>query len=141
MYVYPFENRPIGSWRLSHRMAGYWFMETGIKGGLKMFAVFETGGLQFRVEEGTAVKVPHLAASPGDMVSIDKVLLIDDGENSLVGTPYLESASVEAEILNEGQAQKVDVYKFKRRTKYRKFRGHRQKYTEIKIKKITPPVN
>lgn len=106
-----------------------------------MFAVFESGGLQFRVEEGTAVKVPHLAASPGEMVSIDKVLLIDDGENSMVGTPYLESASVEAEILNEGQAKKVDVYKFKRRTKYRKLRGHRQKFTEIKIKKITPPVN
>ncbi len=106
-----------------------------------MFAVFESGGLQFRVEEGTAVKVPHLTASPGETVSIDKVLLIDDGKNSLVGTPYLESASIEAEILNEGLAKKVDVYKFKRRTRYRKLRGHRQKFTEIKIKKITPPVN
>ncbi len=104
-----------------------------------MFAVFESGGLQFRVEEGTAVKVPHLTASPGDTVSIDKVLLIDDGENSLVGTPYLESASIEAEILNEGLAKKIDVYKFKRRTRYRKLHGHRQKFTEIKIKKITPP--
>jgi large subunit ribosomal protein L21 len=106
-----------------------------------MFAVFESGGLQFRVEEGTAVKVPHMGASPGDTVSIDKVLLIDDGENSMVGTPYLESASIEAEILNEGLAKKIDVYKFKKRTKYRKMHGHRQKFTEIKIKKITPPEN
>ncbi len=104
-----------------------------------MFAVFESGGLQFRVEEGTAVKIPHLTASPGDTVSIDKILLIDDGENSMVGTPYLESALIEAEILNEGLAKKIDVYKFKKRTKYRRLRGHRQKYTEIKIKKITPP--
>ncbi len=104
-----------------------------------MFAVFESGGLQFRVEEGTAVKIPHLTASPGDTVSIDKVLLIDDGENSMVGTPYLDSALIEAEILNEGLAKKIDVYKFKKRTNYRRLRGHRQKFTEIKIKKITPP--
>jgi large subunit ribosomal protein L21 len=106
-----------------------------------MFAVFESGGLQFRAEEGTEVKIPHLTANPGDTVSIDKVLLINDGKDSLIGTPYLESASVEAEVINEGLAQKIDVYKFKRRTKYRKLRGHRQKFTEIKIKKITPPVS
>ena len=105
-----------------------------------MFAVFELGGLQFRAEEGAEIKIPHLAASPGDTVSIDKVLLIDDGKDPLIGTPYLESASVEAEVIKEGLAEKINVYKFKRRTKYRKLRGHRQKFTEIKIKKITPPV-
>jgi len=106
-----------------------------------MFAVFESGGLQFRAEEGSEVKIPHLTANPGDTVSIDKVLLINDGKDSLIGTPYLESASVKAEVINEGLAQKIDVYKFKRRTKYRKLRGHRQKFTNIKIKKITPPVS
>jgi len=106
-----------------------------------MFALFESGGLQFRAEEGSEVKIPHLTANPGDTVSIDKVLLINDGKDSLIGTPYLESASVKAEVINEGLAQKIDVYKFKRRTKYRKLRGHRQKFTNIKIKKITPPVS
>ena len=106
-----------------------------------MFAVFESGGLQFRAEEGMQVKVPHLTASPGDNISIDKILMVKSGENSFVGTPYLESANIEAEVIEEGLADKINVYKFKRRTKYRKLRGHRQKYTEIKIKKINPPVN
>jgi len=106
-----------------------------------MYAVFESGGLQFRAEEGTSIKVPHITANPGDSISIDKVLLVNDGDNSFIGSPYLESAKVEAEIVTEGLAKKVDVYKFKRRKKYRKLQGHRQKFTEIVIKKITPPVN
>ncbi|HDL03067.1 MAG: 50S ribosomal protein L21 [Candidatus Zixiibacteriota bacterium] len=106
-----------------------------------MYVVFETGGLQFRAEEGSSIKVPYISANPGDNVSIEKILMVNDGENSFVGSPYLESAKVEAEIVTEGLAKKVDVYKFKRRTKYRKLTGHRQKFTEIKIKKITPPVN
>lgn len=106
-----------------------------------MFAVFESGGLQFRAEEGLELKVPYLTANPGDTISLDKVLLIDDGKNSLVGTPFLESAKIEAEVVSEGLAEKVDVYKFKRRTKYRKLRGHRQKYTQLRIKKITSPAN
>jgi large subunit ribosomal protein L21 len=104
-----------------------------------MYAVFETGGLQFSAEEGSMLKVPHISANPGDNISIDKVLMVKDGENSYIGSPYLESARIEAEIILEGLAQKIDVYKFKKRTKYRKLHGHRQKYTEIKIKKITPP--
>jgi len=106
-----------------------------------MYAVFETGGLQFSAEVGHQIKVPHMTANPGETVSIDKIMLVSDGEKSFVGSPYLESASIEAEVLNEGLAKKIDVYKFKRRTKYRKLQGHRQKYTEIKIKKITPPEN
>ncbi|MEW5923805.1 MAG: 50S ribosomal protein L21 [Candidatus Zixiibacteriota bacterium] len=106
-----------------------------------MYAVFESGGLQFRAEEGSQIKVPYISANPGDSISIKKVLLVKDGENSFVGSPYLDSATVEAEIVTEGLAKKVDVYKFKKRTKYRKLQGHRQKFTEIKIKKITPPVN
>lgn len=106
-----------------------------------MYAVFESGGLQFSAEEGSQLKVPHISANPGDNIAIEKVLLVRDGENSFVGTPYLESAKVEAEVVDEGAAEKIDVYKFKKRKKYRKLRGHRQKYTEIKIKKITPPEN
>ena len=106
-----------------------------------MYAVFESGGLQFRAEEGSHLKVPHLAANPGDVISINKVLLVNTGESSFIGKPYLDSAEIEAEILKEGLADKITVYKFKKRTKYRKLTGHRQKYTEIKINKIVPPVN
>lgn len=106
-----------------------------------MYAVFESGGLQFNAEEGAKIKIPYLEANPGDTVSIDKVLLVKKGENSFVGKPYVESAIVEAEVLGDGKAEKIDVYKFKRRIKYRKLRGHRQKYTEIQIKKISAPEN
>jgi len=104
-----------------------------------MYAVFETGGLQFNAEEGARLKVPHLNAKEGDKISIDKVLLVKDGDNSHVGTPYLDSAKVEVEVLSEGHAEKITVFKFKRRTKYRKTRGHKQMYTEIMINKIVPP--
>ncbi len=104
-----------------------------------MYAVFESGGLQFRAEEGATIKVPHMEANPGDTISIDKVLMIKSGDDSFVGTPYLDAAKIEAEVVGEGKSDKVDVYKFKRRTKYRKLRGHRQQFTEIKIKSITVP--
>lgn len=106
-----------------------------------MFAVFESGGLQFRAEEGMQVKVPYMNVKPGDTVSLDKILLVKSDDDSFIGTPYLESVTIEAEVIDEGLADKINVYKFKRRTKYRKLTGHRQKYTELKIKKISPPAN
>lgn len=104
-----------------------------------MYAVFESGGVQFNAEEGARLKVPHFEAKEGDKVSIEKVLLVTDGDNSHVGTPYLDSAKVEAEVIGEGRADKITVYKFRRRTKYRKTQGHRQQFTEIEVKKIVPP--
>ena len=106
-----------------------------------MYAVFESSGLQFNAEEGALLKVPHLAEKQGETISIDKVLLVKDGDKAITGTPYVDTAWIEAEIVNEDRAEKIDVYKFKRRTKYRKLTGHRQKYTEIKIKKIVLPKN
>lgn len=104
-----------------------------------MYAVFESGGFQFNAEEGSRLKVPKIDAKSGDVVALDKVLLIKDGDNSHIGNPYLESAKVEAEIIGDGREDKVLVFKKKRRTKYRKTHGHRQDYTEIEIKKIIPP--
>ncbi len=106
-----------------------------------MYAVFESGGLQFNVAEGNMIKVPHLTAKPGENISLDKVLLINDGDNAKIGNPYLDSAHIEAEVVQQGLAEKITVYKFKRRTKYRRTRGHRQKFTELKIKKIISPEN
>jgi large subunit ribosomal protein L21 len=106
-----------------------------------MYAVFESGGLQFNAEVGAVIKVPCLSIKPGETIAIDKVLLLKNGEDSRVGTPYLSDAKIEAEVINEGLADKVAIYKFKKRTKYRRHIGHRQRFTEIKIKKIIAPEN
>lgn len=104
-----------------------------------MYAVVETGGLQFTVEEGALVKVPQIDGSVGDKVTLDKVLLIADEKEPLVGKPYLENASVDAELVAQDRDAKVTVYKYKRRTKYRRTKGHRQSFTELKITKINSP--
>lgn len=104
-----------------------------------MYAVIETGGTQIRVEEGGEVNVPYLEGTAGDKITIDKVLLISGGKEPLIGQPYVENANVEAELTAQDREDKVIVYKFKRRTKYRRTAGHRQKVTLLKIMKINSP--
>ncbi len=104
-----------------------------------MYTVFETGGLQFRAEEGHKVKVPKIAAKEGDKFKLDKVLLIADGDKSWVGTPYLENVTVEAEVAKNGKLPKIIVFKKKRRRDYRRTKGHRQQFTELLIRKISAP--
>lgn len=102
-----------------------------------MYAIFETGGAQHRVSEGDTIRVEKLPESAGGSVSFDKVLLVKNGEETLVGSPYLENATVEATVADEGLGDKTLVFKKKRRTKYRRLNGHRQSYSEIQIKKIS----
>ena len=104
-----------------------------------MYAVFETGGLQFEASEGDTLHVPKIPIAPGETVKFDKILLIKAESDPLVGKPYIENASVEAQVVNQGKAEKVIVSTYKRRTKYRRKAGHRQPYTEIKINKIAIP--
>ena len=102
-----------------------------------MYAVFETGGKQFRAEPGLKVRVPALAAEEGSTVTFDRVLLTggEDGDPA-VGTPTVEGATVRAEVLAHGKDQKVIIFKRKRRKGYRKKQGHRQKFTEVRIDEI-----
>jgi large subunit ribosomal protein L21 len=104
-----------------------------------MYAVVETGGSQFTVEEGNLIRIPKIDGSVGDRITLDKVLLLSDGENPIIGTPYVENASVEAEVTDQTKDEKVTVFKFKRRTKYRRTRGHRQMFSELRITKINVP--
>jgi len=105
-----------------------------------MYAVMETGGLQFKVQEGDKLKIPKIAAEQGKEVAFDKVLLISrDEKEPLMGKPYLEGAKIEAQVLSTGKGEKILVYKFKRRVKYRRKKGHRQDYTQIMISKINAP--
>ena len=101
-----------------------------------MYAVFQTGGKQFRAEPGTRLHVPTLKAEAGDTVTFDEVLLAGDGDDVSVGLPTVEGASVKAEVLGHGRDKKVVVFKRKRRKGYRKKQGHRQGYTEIRIDEI-----
>ena len=101
-----------------------------------MYAIVETGGKQYRIEEGAELVVEKLNAEPGKEIALDKVLMTGQEETISVGTPYLENAKVTCEILEHGRGKKVIIFKHKRRKDYRKKQGHRQDYTKIKVKSI-----
>lgn len=103
-----------------------------------MYAVLETGGAQFSVKEGDEIKVPKLEAHPADEIVLDKVLFIG-GEEHKVGSPYIQGAKVEAQVVGAGKTEKIVVFKKKKRLKYRRTSGHRQLYTQLKIGKIIVP--
>ncbi len=97
-----------------------------------MYAVIETGGKQYRVQEGDVITVEKLNAEAGDKVTFDKVLLMSDGKEVKVGTPYLDAA-VTGSVVENGRGQKVIIFKYKAKKDYRKKQGHRQPYTMVQI--------
>jgi large subunit ribosomal protein L21 len=101
-----------------------------------MYAVVETGGKQYKVSEGDVLSVERLPASEGDKVVLDKVLFYSDENDTKVGTPYIEGAKVEADVVENGKGKKVIIFKFKSKKNYRKKQGHRQPYTMLKITSI-----
>jgi len=102
-----------------------------------MYAVFRTGGKQFRAEPGAKIRIPALSVEPGESVTFGEVLLADVGDGVAIGTPVIEGASVTAEVLSHGKDRKIIVFKRKRRKGYRKKQGHRQKYTEIRVDQVS----
>ena len=102
-----------------------------------MYAVFETGGKQYRAEPGTKIRVPSLAsAEPGSTITFDRVLIAGDGSSVQVGAPLVSGATVTAEVLRHGREKKVIIFKRKRRKNYRKKQGHRQGFTEIRVNQV-----
>lgn len=101
-----------------------------------MYAIVETGGKQFRVEEGCKIFVAKLGAEVGSEIVLDKVLLLG-GENFKAGQPYVENAQVKANVLEHGRGEKIHVFKKWRRNDSRSLKGHRQDYTALKITSIT----
>jgi large subunit ribosomal protein L21 len=101
-----------------------------------MYAVIQTGGKQFKVEEGMNIVVEKLAAEPGADVVLDKVLMIADGEKATIGRPTVEGASVVAKVVRQARAPKVIVFKKRSKKGYKKTQGHRQYITELQIKEI-----
>ncbi|MEK7200760.1 MAG: 50S ribosomal protein L21 [Patescibacteria group bacterium] len=104
------------------------------------FAIIETGGKQYRVAVGDTIKIEKIKSDikVGDVVSFDKVLLIDNGTDSTdIGTPYIEGAKVSGTLVEIGRNAKVMVIKYKQKSRYFKRNGHRQPYFKVKIDKIS----
>jgi large subunit ribosomal protein L21 len=98
-----------------------------------MYAVFRTGGKQYRVSEGDTLRVERLKADEGATVDFDTVLLVSDGDDTKIGAPYVDGCKVTATVTGHGRDDKIKVVKFRRRKHSRTQMGHRQAYTELKI--------
>lgn len=98
-----------------------------------MFAVINTGGKQYRVSEGTVLRIEKLTADAGSTVEFDQVLLVGQGDQVKVGKPFLGGAKVVATVQSHGKGDKVSIVKFRRRKHYKRQQGHRQHFTEIEI--------
>jgi large subunit ribosomal protein L21 len=101
-----------------------------------VYAVVKTGGKQYRVEEGRAIKVERLAGEPGDTVELGEVLLMGDGEDVTVGAPFIEGARVVGTIAEQGRSKKIVVFRYKAKTRQRKKTGHRQHFTRLLVSDI-----
>lgn len=102
-----------------------------------MYAVIKTGGKQYRVAEGSRLKVEKIDADEGADVELGQVLMVADGDDVKIGTPYLEGGKVTAKVTAHGRGKKVQIVKFRRRKHHLKRQGHRQAFTEIEVTGIS----
>ena len=104
-----------------------------------MYAVDQTGGKQYRVEEGQLIRVERLDGAPGDEIDLERVLLVGEKDQVHVGRPLVEGARVVGQIVREERGPKIRVFKYKRRKGYHRTRGHRQAQTLLRIRSIAAP--
>jgi large subunit ribosomal protein L21 len=102
-----------------------------------MYAVIKTGGKQYRVNAGDKLKIEKLDAEVGSEVTFEQVLMVGDGADVKVGSPFLAGATVKATVLNQARGDKIHIFKMRRRKHYRKSQGHRQYFTEVQIAGIS----
>lgn len=103
---------------------------------LMKHAIIVTGGKQYRVAEGDVIFVEKMDAAAGEAVKFDQVLAVIDGETANFGAPYIEGATVSANVVKNGKSAKIRVYKMKPKKGYRRTQGHRQPYTKVQIETI-----
>jgi large subunit ribosomal protein L21 len=101
-----------------------------------VYAIIESGGKQYRVEPGAVVALERIPGDVGSRVELERVLLVSDGQTVKVGQPTVSGAKVVSEIVAQTRGEKIDVFKFKRRKKYRRKTGHRQELTKVRIAEI-----
>ncbi len=102
-----------------------------------MYAIIETGGKQYRVQEGDEISVEKLGQEEGAKIVFDRVLACGSGAELKIGTPVVEGAAVNATVIENGKGPKVIIYKYKAKKDYRKKKGHRQPFTRVKIDSIS----
>ena len=102
----------------------------------RMFAIVEIAGFQEKVQKGLVLEVPLLPHDVGTKVVFDKVLLVADGDDIKIGTPQVAGASVEVKVLAHGKGDKIRVVKMQRRKRFRRSKGHRQRFTRIEVMKV-----
>jgi large subunit ribosomal protein L21 len=102
-----------------------------------MFAVIKTGGKQYKVQQGDVLQVEKLSLEKDKAVTFEEVLLVEDGEKTLIGTPFVETAKVHAVVIENFKDDKVIIFKKKKRKQYKKMRGHRQELSRVRIENIT----
>ncbi len=102
-----------------------------------MYAVIQTGGKQYRVEEGTTLKIEKLELGAGESIEFDKVLMVRSDADTKIGMPFVEGGSVTGTVISQGRHKKIKIIKFKRRKHHMKQMGHRQYYTEVQITGIS----
>lgn len=102
-----------------------------------MYAVIRTGGRQFRAEVGKTLDVERLPNEVNDSFDITDVLLVEDGENTVIGQPVVDGARVRVSVVEQGRGKKIIVFKYRQRTNYRRKRGHRQYYTRLLVEDIS----
>ena len=100
------------------------------------YAIVEDGGKQYRAVEGSIIEVDHYQSEIGEKVDLENVLLLSDGDEITIGTPTIEGAKIEATVLEHFKAPKIVVFKYKPKERYRVKKGHRQKYTRLRIDSI-----
>ncbi len=101
-----------------------------------MYAVVKTGGKEYRVSQGDLIRVEKLEGNVGDQVELKDVLMVSNEGETQIGTPLLTHVVIKGEIVQESKGRKVLTYKMKRRKNYRRFKGHRQTYTYLKVNDI-----
>ena len=101
-----------------------------------MYAIIETSGKQYKVEEGSVVNIEKTSNKPGDIIELNNILLLVNGEKVEIGRPYIDKGTVLAEVKRHFKAKKIIVFKKRRRKDYKKTQGHRHQYTAVKIKEI-----
>ncbi len=101
-----------------------------------MFAIIESGGKQYLVSKGDKIQIEKLDGEAGATIVFDKVLFVGDDKTQTVGKPTLDGQTVEAKVLTQGRGDKIRVFKYKAKSKYRRTQGHRQSFTEVEITKV-----
>ncbi len=101
-----------------------------------MYAIIRDRGMQYRVEKGQVLTVDLLEADSGSTIELGEVLLVGDGENTRVGSPLLSGAKVQAEVIGEKKGDKIVIFRYRNKKRYRRRTGHRQRYTQIRISDI-----